>query len=70
MGTDTGPDWLDSAACISSDGFSIATLGNCNVYGKGSTAAIGGLGISSSPWSKSLILPTFTIFLYLKMETF
>ena len=49
MGTDTGPDWFDSAACISSDGFSIATLGNCNGSGKGSIAAIGGLGISGSP---------------------
>ena len=48
MGTNTGPDWLDSAACISSDGFSIATLGNCNGSGKGSIAEIDGLGISGS----------------------
>ena len=52
MGTDTGPDWLDSAACISSDGFSIETLGNCNGSGKGSMAAIGGLGISGSPGTR------------------
>ena len=49
MGPDTGPDWLDSAACISGDGFSIETLGNCNGSGKGSIAAFGGLGISGSP---------------------